>query len=106
MAGRQSVLSRIRLKYQRSSTALKCIVLITLVVCTIALLVLRAAIINTRQQENELRGEAVALEQENNTLREDISEMGTVESIKKLAGKLLGLVDPDTVVFLPEEPAQ
>lgn len=102
MAGRQSVLSRIQLKYQRSSTMLKCIVLITLVVGTVALLVLRAAIVSNRQKENALREEAVALEQENSTLQEDISQMGTVESIKKLAGKLLGLVDPDTVVFLPE----
>ena len=102
MAGRQSVLSRIRLKYQRSSTALKCIVLITLVVCTVALLALRIAIIDARKEEKALREEAVALEQENDTLRDDISQVGTVESIKKLAGKLLGLVDPDTVVFLPE----
>ena len=102
MAGRQSILSRIRLKYQRSSTALKCIVLITLVVCTVALLALRIAIIDARKEEKALREEAVALEQENDTLRDDISQIGTVESIKKLAGKLLGLVDPDTVVFLPE----
>ena len=102
MAGRQSILSRIRLKYQRSSTALKCIVLITLVVCTVALLALRVAIVNARKEESALREEAAALEQENDTLREDISQMGTVDSIKKLAGKLLGLVDPDTVVFLPE----
>lgn len=102
MAGRQSILSRIRLKYQRSSTALKCIVLITLVVCTVALLALRIAIIDARKEEKALREEAVALEQENDTLRDDISQVGTVESIKKLAGKLLGLVDPDTVVFLPE----
>ena len=102
MAGRQSVLSRIRLKYQRSSTALKCFVLITLVVCTVALLALRVAIVNARKEESTLREEAAALEQENDTLREDISQMGTVDSIKKLAGKLLDLVDPDTVVFLPE----
>ena len=102
MAGRQSILSRIRLKYQRSSTALKCFVLITLVVCTVALLALRVAIVNARKEESTLREEAAALEQENDTLREDISQMGTVDSIKKLAGKLLGLVDPDTVVFLPE----
>ncbi len=102
MAGRQSVLSRIRLKYQRSSTTVKCIVLVTLIVGTVALLALRAAIVDARNKESALREEAAALEQQNDTLREDISQMGTVESIKKLAGKLLGLVDPDTVVFLPE----
>lgn len=102
MAGRQTLFSRIRLKNRRSSILVKCIVLVTLVVCTVALLTLRAAIVNTQRQENALREEAAALEQQNQTLNEDISELGTIQSIKKLAGKLLGLVDPDTVVFLPE----
>ena len=102
MAGQQSILSRVRLKVRHSSVAVKCVILVTLVVCTVALLVLRVAIMNTRKEENALREEAAALEQQNDTLRDDISQMGTGESIKKLAGKLLGLVDPDTVVFLPE----
>ena len=46
---------------------------------------------------------AAALEQENKSLAEKIKDLGTVESIKELAGKLLGLIDPDTVIFLPEE---
>ena len=32
-----------------------------------------------------------------------IAQLGTVQSVKDLAGKLLGLVDPDTVIFLPEQ---
>lgn len=102
MAGRQTLFSRIRLKNRHSSALVKCIVLVTLVVCTVALLALRVAILDAQQQGNTLREEAAALEQQNQALNEDISELGTVQSIKKLAGKLLGLVDPDTVVFLPE----
>lgn len=102
MAGRQSILSRIRLKNRRSSTTVKCIVLATLVVCTVALLVLRVAILDAQKEEEALRTKAAALEQENKELNEDISQLGTVESIKEIAGKILGLVDPDTVVFLPE----
>ena len=44
-----------------------------------------------------------ALRQENQELREDVSELGTVQSIVELAKKLLGLVDPDTVIFEPEQ---
>lgn len=102
MAGRQSILSRIRLKNRRSSTTVKCIVLATLVVCTMALLVLRVAILDAQKEEEALRTKAATLEQENKELNEDISQLGTVESIKKIAAKILGLVDPDTVVFLPE----
>lgn len=102
MAGRQSILSRIRLKNRRSSTTVKCIVLATLVVCTMALLVLRVAILDAQREEEALRTKAATLEQENKELNEDISQLGTVESIKKIAAKILGLVDPDTVVFLPE----
>lgn len=102
MAGRQSLLSRIRLKNRRSSTLLKCIVLVTLIVCTAALLALRISIQNTNAEQEALRQEAIALEQKNQELSEDISQLGTVESIKKIASRILGLVDPDTVVFLPE----
>ena len=40
---------------------------------------------------------------ENNELEDTISNMGTLQGIKDLAGKLLGLVDPDTVIILPEQ---
>ena len=55
-----------------------------------------------QKEEEALRTKAATLEQENKELNEDISQLGTVESIKKIAAKILGLVDPDTVVFLPE----
>ena len=32
-------------------------------------------------------------------LEEDIGLLGTVESIKKIANEVLGLVDPDTIIF-------
>ncbi len=103
MAAKPNPLYRIRLVYRRSSTLLKCVVLSAVVVCIAALLILRGAILETKEKEAELKSEAAALEQENEDISQDISQIGTIESIKKLAGKLLGLVDPDTVIFLPEE---
>lgn len=99
----ESPFSHINIKYRRSSTLVKCVVLAAVVLCTIALLVLRFEILDTREQEASLKNEAAAVEQENDNILKRIRELGTVESIKELAGKLLGLVDPDTVIFIPEE---
>ncbi len=100
MAGRKP---RIRLVYRRSSTLVKSVVLAALVLSTLALLVLRLAILDARQQLEQQRNDAAQLEQENEDLSRAISQLGTVQSVEELAGKLLGLVDPDTVIFLPEE---
>ena len=102
MAAEKNPFSRIRLVFRRSSKTVKCIVLATLIAATVALLSLTVAISSAKNEANALRNEALTLEQENTQLSEDISEFGTIKSIKDLARKLLGLVDPDTVIFVPE----
>ena len=103
MAAGPNPTSRIRLVVRHSSTALKCIVLIAIVLSTMALLALRLAILDAKEKTEALRHEAAALITENSQLEKTISELGTVQSVKDLAGRLLGLVDPDTVIFLPEQ---
>lgn len=102
MAANRNPLSRIRLVYRRSPTILKCVLLGMLLVCTLALTVLRISLQDTKAKTEDLREQAVALEQENLELERSISQLGTVQSVTELAGKLLGLVDPDTVIFQPE----
>lgn len=102
MAGRNPF-ARIRLVYSRSSTTVKCVVLAALALSTLVLLVLRYALLETKGQLEDKRNQAAALEQDNRELSRAISQLGTVQSVEDLAGKLLGLVDPDTVIFLPEE---
>lgn len=94
---------RIRLKYRRSSTLVKCMVLAMVVVCTAALLTLRFALLDTKQQLSDKRNEAAALEQENKALERSIAQLGSVQSVIELAGELLDLVDPDTVILTPEQ---
>ena len=101
MAGRNSF-SRIRLVYRRSSTPVKCLVLGALALSTLTMLTLRHAILETKKQAEEKRAEAAVLEEENKRLSQSTAELGTVQSVTDLAGKLLGLVDPNTVIFLPE----
>lgn len=102
MAAGRNPFSRIRLVFKRSSKKVKCVVLATIIVATIALLTLTIAISSAKNQADALKNQALELEQENAQLSEDISEFGTIKSIKELARKLLGLVDPDTVIFDPE----
>ena len=103
MAEKKNPFSQVRLVYKRSSLLVKCIVLAALVLSTAALLFLRGAIIDAKDQEEAMRQEAIRLEQSNENLEQDLEQMGTLQSIKDLAGRFLGLVDPDTVIFLPEQ---
>lgn len=102
MAARQNPLRRIRLVYRRTPTVLKCVLLGMLLVCTLALMVLRFALLEAKEKTEDLRNQAALLEQENRELERSISQLGTVQSVTELASKLLGLVDPDTVIFQPE----
>lgn len=96
-------LSRIRLVYKRSSTLLKCAVLAAIVLSTAALIVLRAAHLEQQAEAEALRAEAAALEQDNRDLRENISQLGTLQGVRRIALEELGLADPDTVIFVPGE---
>lgn len=99
----KQLLSRVRLVYCHSSMLLKCVVLAAVVLATLALLVLRGSILQAREHTDTLRNEAAVLEEENSRLVEDIGLQGTVDGILKLAKEKLGLVDPDTVIFEPEQ---
>ena len=103
MAAGRNPFKRIRLVYQRSSPKLKILVIVALAVCTVTLLALSIGIGVSKANTEALRQEAAGYEQENAALSQDIEEFGTIKSIKELAKKFLGLVDPDTVIFSPEE---
>lgn len=95
-------LSRIRLVYRPSTTLLKCVVLAAILLCTLAVITLGLRRNEAEKQAEILRQEAAVLEQENQALRDKISILGTVESVKQIARDILGLVDPDTVIFETE----
>ena len=95
--------SRVRVVFQRTTPAVKILVISALVVCTVALVALGIRISDEKAQLEESRKAAAALEQENAELEEDIDDLGTIRSIKDLARRFLGLFDPDTIIFSPEE---
>ena len=102
MAGKNSS-RRIRVVFQRSSTTLKVLLLVALLASTVTLLVLRFALLREQDRAEDLRQQAVALEQENQKLTRRNALLGTVQSVQELASELLGLVDPDTIIFEPVE---
>ena len=102
MAGNKSD-RQARAAFPLNRTVLKIILLVALVVATIALLTLRFALLDAKDKTEELRQQAVALEQENQKLERTNALLGTVQGVKELANELLGLVDPNTIIFEPVE---
>ena len=90
---------RIRLVYRRSSLFLKILVLVTILASTAALVGLRVSVSNYQQQKQVLQMQAIALQQENAELTERIAELGTEDSIRRIAKEQLDLVDPNTQFF-------
>lgn len=98
---RKRPFSHIRLVYRRSSILVKSVVLATLVLSILALVILRISIQSNQGQQADLQLQAALLEQENRALTKQIAELGTVESVKRIATLQLGLVDPNSQFFTP-----
>ena len=101
MATKKNPFSHIRLVYRRSSILVKCVVLTTIVLSTMALVILRIPIQSNQGRQADLQMQAAQLEQDNRMLTKQIAELGTVESVKRIATLELGLVDPNSQFFTP-----
>lgn len=98
-----NLFQRIRLVYRRSSLFMKVLVLVTILVSTAALLALRNLTLGYQQQRQALQAQALQLQQENAELTEYIAELGTEDSIRRIAMEELGLMDPNAQFFNPGE---
>jgi cell division protein FtsL len=94
---------RIRLVYRRSSLLLKVLVLVTILASAAALLALRGLMLGYQQQRQALQSQALQLQQENAELTEHFAELGTEDSIRRIAMEELGLMDPNGQFFNPGE---
>ena len=101
MALKNNPFRHIRLIYRPSSALLKCVVLTAIVLSTVALIALRISIQSAKGQQLNLQEQAAQLQQENRALTKNIAELGTVESVKRIATLELGLVDPNSQFFAP-----
>lgn len=94
--------SRFQFVYQRTRNLTKIVVILALVLCTGALITLRLATQDLENRTDKLYDRAVALDQENEELREDINQLGSVQSVVEIAEEELGLVQPGTVIYQSE----
>ena len=100
---KRNPLEKIRLVYRRSSALLKILVLVTIQASAAALLVLRTSVLGYQKQSQVLQSQAASLQQENADLTARIAELGTKDSIRRIATEELGLMDPGAQFFNPGE---
>ena len=99
MADFRAFLSRFQLQYRRTPTLNKVVVAAAIVLSSVTLVSLRLAHWEAKDRLTELRQQIAAVEQRNDELRHDIDELGTTDSVRKIAQEELGLVDPDTIII-------
>ena len=95
----RSFLSPLQLQYRRTSTLNKVVIAAAVVLSSLTLLSLRLVRVEAEETLADLRQQAAILDQRNDELRRDIDELGTTDSVRKIAQEELGLVDPDTIIF-------
>ena len=99
MAKIKNPFRRVRIVYRRSKPLTKMVVAVAIVLSIAALISLGIAKHAAQERAAALQQQTQALALENEALRQDIDQLGTVESIQKLAQELLDLVMPGTVFF-------
>ena len=92
---------KVQIIFRPSTTLLKIVVIVLIVFSTAALIALSWVRQSIQVQTEDLRQEAMALEQENKDLEKKIDGLGSVQSIEEIAQEELGLVKPDTVIIQP-----
>ena len=91
----------LKVEYSRSHPLTKVVVIALIVLSMAALITLGWSQADMRRQIEEMRREVAQLESENNDLREKINQMDSVEGVENIAQDELDMVDPDTVVIVP-----
>lgn len=93
---------RVRLIYKPSAKLTKIVVACTAAVCLVALLAIQIMITSTQQKNEAIRRRAAQLEQINAQLEKYIGDLGSLDSIIRIAEGELGLMDPTAIIFRPQ----
>ena len=92
----------VKLVTRRTSPVAKAALLAAAVLSVVALVALYSSIDHLQDQYNALRQQALQLESNNGQLQQQIEELGTLDSIIRIAMEELGLTFPDSVIFAPK----
>ena len=92
----------IKVEYTRSHPLTKVVVFVLIALCLVTMITLGWSESQLRAQIDEMRNEAAQLEAENAELQEKLDVIDSVEGVENVAEDELDLVDPDTIVIVPE----
>ena len=95
-------LRKYKLVRQRTSPLLKAVVTVSIALCTVALIALRLSMWERQTELALLHSQAAALAQENAELQSRVDALGTAESYRQIAAEQLGMVDPNTIIFVTD----
>ena len=95
-------LADVKVVRRKSSTLTRIVIVTAIVLSMAALLTLHAAIDAANRHTEELRQQAVVLEQESQRLDEYERQRGTLQEIIRIAQEKLGLILPGSVIIQPE----
>ena len=101
MEAQNKSMRKIKLVVRPSSPLLKIVLVLVIVFSMAALISLSWVRQNIQAQTEAMRQESQALVAENAELREKITELDTVQSVQDIAREELDMVDPNTVVIVP-----
>lgn len=93
---------KVKVIFRPSPMSLKILVIVLILFSMAALMALRWVTNSIRQETENLREEAAAVEQENSDLKEKIDDVDSVKGVQNIAEEELDMVDPDTVIIDPK----
>lgn len=99
----RSLLKRVRIKYRRSNTLTKTVVMSAIALSMAALLTLQIAYDAQMKRYEQQRQQAIEAEREQNKLNENKDALGSADSVDQIAKDELNMVPTDAVVIVPEE---
>jgi cell division protein FtsL len=93
---------KVKVILRPSPLSLKILLIVLILFSMGALIALRWVTNSIRQETENLREEAAAVEYENEGLKEKIDEVDSVKGVQNIAEEELHMVDPDTVIIDPK----
>lgn len=93
----------VKLVTRKTSPVTKAALLAAAVLSVVALVALYSSIDHLQDRYDALRQEALQLESNNGQLQQQIDELGTLDSVIRIAMEELGLTFPDSIIFAPKD---
>lgn len=103
MKHRKSARPKYKIVFRPGKTLTKVALLAVIVLSTMTMIAIGGAISRGQIKVDALRAQAIAQEQEKAELERDIAALGSDEGVRQIAGEELGLVDPDTIIFVNDD---